>query len=82
MSAGFAGKQVNWEKLLNEFNPEKDIMIDVRPKEQHDLINFTEKNEQCHSLPYPEMVKMGKEEFEQKYNLTGKGDDSKSKGIF
>jgi hypothetical protein len=45
------------------------VVIDVRPSPQHDLINFSDNNENVHSLPLGEMKKLTKEDFKEKFGI-------------
>ena len=75
----FDGLQITWKRMIDEFNAEKDFIVDCRSHGQHSLINFTEKSDQKIShLPLKQMYKMSKEQIEGALGMeTEQADDSK-----
>lgn len=65
----FSGNQVEWKEFLESVDKESDVVIDVRPTLQHDLINFTEKNANVHHMPLGDMTKLTKEDITEKFNI-------------
>lgn len=77
----FKGKQVKWPEIVEKKfeSKEQGILIDVRPKVQHDLINFTSNLEMCYSMPLKELKKLGKEDIQEKFGVE---ENSKSSFFF